>query len=318
MIILLQIVLICVGFFLLCKGADLLVDGASSLALNFKLPKLLIGLTIVAFGTSLPELAVAFKSIYEGSPDIAFGNTIGSGITNILLILGISAIIRPIKIKEKTIYAELPIMLLITLTFTTLLCDIFLQNNNINIFSRSDAIVIILTFGVFINYLLRESIKKKEKIKEKPDYKISTSFILMIIGLISLVVGSDLVVDSVEYIGNMFNISERIISLTVVTFGTSLPEMITAIVASRKNESELILGNILGSNIFNICVVIGFPILLYGNVPNITVNLLDIVMDILTAFLLFIFCYFDRVISKVNGYIMVFLFFVYYTIILFI
>ncbi len=316
MIIFTQCVLVFIGFFLLCKGADLLIDGASSLALSFKLPKLLIGLTIVAFGTSLPELAVAFKSIYSGVPDIAFGNTIGSGIMNILLILGLASIIRPIKVKEQTIYAELPILLLITLTFTTLLCDVFLGNGKINVFSRSDAIVVILVFFVFINYLLRQSVRKKEKVRGKPEYRIFTSFLLMAIGLISLIVGSDLVVDSVEYIARDFGISDRIISLTVVTFGTSLPEIITAIIGSRRNEQELILGNILGSNIFNICIVLGIPILLFGNVSNVTINLLDIVMDILTAFLLFIFCYFDRVISKINGLIFLFLFLVYYTLIL--
>ena len=318
MIIFLQIVLLSIGFFLLCKGADLLIDGASNLALNFKVPKLLIGLTIVAFGTSLPELAVAFKSIYAGVPDYAFGNTIGSGIMNILLILGLASIIRPIKVKEQTIYAELPILLLITLTFATLLCDQFLGNGNLNIFSRSDAIVVILVFFVFINYLLRQSIRKKEKVRGKPEYRIFTSFLLMSIGLISLVVGSDLVVDSVEYIARSYGISDRIISLTVVTFGTSLPEIITAIIGARRNEQELILGNILGSNIFNICIVIGIPVLLFGNVTNVTVNLLDIAMDVLTAFLLLVFCYFDREISKTNGLIMLFFFLVYYTLILFI
>lgn len=316
MIIFIQCVLVCIGFFLLCKGADLLIDGSSSLALSFKLPKLLIGLTIVAFGTSLPELAVAFKSINAGVPDFAFGNTIGSGIMNILLILGIASIIRPIKVKEQTIYAELPILLLITLTFVTLLCDAYLGNGHLNIFSRSDAIVVILVFFVFINYLLRQSIRKKEKIKGKPEYRITTALILMAIGLISLIVGSDLVVDSVEYIARSFGISDRIISLTVVTFGTSLPEIITAIIGAKRNEQDLILGNILGSNIFNICVVIGVPVLFFGNVTNVTVNLLDIAMDVLTAFLLIVFCYFDREISRINGLIFLFFFMVYYFLIL--
>ena len=316
MIIFIQCVLVCIGFFLLCKGADLLIDGASSLALSFKLPKILIGLTIVAFGTSLPELAVAIKSIYAGVPDFAFGNTIGSGIMNILLILGLTSLIRPIKVKEQTIYSELPILLLITLTFTTLLCDKFLGNGKANIFSRSDAIVVILVFFVFINYLLRQSIRKKEKIKGKPEYRTFTSFLLMLIGLISLIVGSDLVVDSVEYIARSYGISDRIISLTVVTFGTSLPEIITAIIGAKRNEQDLILGNILGSNIFNICIVIGIPVLLFGNVTNVTVNLLDIAMDILTAFLLIVFCYFDREISRTNGLIFLFFFMVYYFLIL--
>ena len=318
MIVILEITLICIGFFLLCKGADLLIDGASSLALNFKVPKLLIGLTIVAFGTSLPELAVAFKSIWSGTPDIAFGNTIGSGITNILLILGIAAIIRPIKIKESTITAELPIVLLITMTFTTLLCDVSLKNNNINLFSRADALIVILTFGVFLSYLIREAIFKKEKIKEKPEYKVFPSILLMLIGFLSLIIGSDLLVDSVKELARQFGISDRIISLTVVTIGTSLPELITSIIASHKGESDIILGNILGSNIFNICVVLGIPILIHGGVTNITVNMLDIWMDILTASLLFVFCYFDRKLTRTNGIVMIFLFIVYYTLIFFI
>ncbi len=312
----LNIFLLIIGFVILIKGADVFVDGASSIAGNFKVSKMLIGLTIVAFGTSLPELAVAFKSINAGVPDFAFGNTIGSGIMNILLILGIASLIRPIKVKEQTIYAELPILLLITLTFATLLCDEFLGNGHLNIFSRSDAIVVILVFFVFINYLLRQSIRKKEKIKGKPEYRITTALILMAIGLISLIVGSDLVVDSVEYIARSFGISDRIISLTVVTFGTSLPEIITVIIGAKRNEQDLILGNILGSNIFNICVVIGVPVLFFGNVTNVTVNLLDIAMDVLTAFVLIIFCYFDREISRINGLIFLFFFMVYYFLIL--
>lgn len=316
MILIIKIIIGCIGFYLLARGAELLIDGASNVAFHFKLPKLLIGLTIVAFGTSLPELSVAFQTIFTGSPDIAFGNTIGSSIANILLILGLSAIIRPIKIKEETITDELPMLLMITLIFTTLLSDVLLNNGTFNMFSRADALIVLLVFGVFVSYLIKKSITKDDKNKEKPKYRLSSSFLLIIMGLLSLFIGSDLVVDSVESIAEAFHISQRIISLTVVTIGTSLPEIITAIIASRKNETEILLGNIIGSNIFNICIVLGIPILIYGNVMHITVNILDIAMSLLSAGLLFVFSYFDRTITRVNGIIMILLYLLYFSLIL--
>ena len=158
MILIIKIIIGCIGFYLLAKGAEILIDGASNVALHFKLPKLLIGLTIVAFGTSLPELSVSFQTIFTGRPDIAFGNTIGSSIANILLILGLSATIRPIKINEETITDELPMLLMITLIFTTLLSDVILNNGTFNMFSRADALIILLVFGVFVSYLIKKSI----------------------------------------------------------------------------------------------------------------------------------------------------------------
>jgi cation:H+ antiporter len=171
-------------------------------------------------------------------------------------------------------------------------------------------------FGVFVSYLIKKSITKDDKNKEKPKYRLSSSFLLIIMGLLSLFIGSDLVVDSVESIAEAFHISQRIISLTVVTIGTSLPEIITAIIASKKNETEILLGNIIGSNIFNICIVLGIPILIYGNVMHITVNILDISMSLLSAGLLFVFSYFDRTITRVNGIIMILLYLLYFSLIL--
>ena len=316
MTIIIKFIIGCIGFYLLARGAELLIDGASNVALKFKLPKLLIGLTIVAFGTSLPELSVAFQTIFSGSPDIAFGNTIGSSIANILLIIGLSAIINPIKIEEETITDELPMLLMITLIFTTLLCDVLLNNGSFNMFSRADALVVLFVFGVFVSYLIKKSLGKPEKTREKPKYRLFSSFLLIIMGLLSLFIGSDLVVDSVENIAIEFNISQRIISLTAVTIGTSLPEIITAIIASRKKETEILLGNIIGSNIFNICIVLGVPIVIYGNVMHITVNMLDIAMSLLSAGLLFVFSYFDRKITRVNGIIMIALYLLYFSLIL--
>ena len=316
MTVIIKFIIGCIGFYLLAKGAELLIDGASNVALKFKLPKLLIGLTIVAFGTSLPELSVAFQTIFTGNPDIAFGNTIGSSIANILLIIGLASLINPIKIEEETITDELPMLLMITLIFTTLLCDVFLNNGSFNMFSRADALIVLLVFGVFVSYLIKKAIGKPEKTKEKPQYRLTSSFLLIIMGLLSLFIGSDLVVDSVENLALEFHISQRVISLTAVTIGTSLPEIITAVIASRKKETEILLGNIIGSNIFNICIVLGIPILIYGNVMHITVNLLDIAMSLLSAGLLFVFSYFDRKITRTNGIIMVLLYLLYFTLIL--
>ena len=308
----LNFILLIIGFVLLMKGADWFVDGSSSTALNFKVSKMLIGLTIVAFGTSAPELAVSLQAFAAGSTDMVLGNVVGSCILNILLITGVAASIRPIKIKDKTVNAELPITLLIACVFAALMLDTYLQNGNINMISRADALVIILVFGVFVNYLIRQAHSKKDVSKEKPPYGLVQSLILIVVGLISMVVASDMVVNSATAIAKIIGISERVIALTIVAFGTSLPELTTAIVTSRKGEQDLLLGNIIGTNIFNICVVLGIPVLLFGNLVPSSFALLDMAMLVLASFLLFIFSFVDRHISRTNGLIMLGFFLIYY------
>ena len=310
-----NILLLVFGFFLLIKGADLFVDGASSTAQNFKVSKMLIGLTIIAFGTSSPEFAVSMQSLAKGSTDMLLGNVIGSNILNILLILGIASLIHPIKIKDNTVKKELPLCLLISTLLVVLFLDIKLANGLVNEITRSDAIVILLFFTIFIYYLITLARRNKDNKEEKPRFSLIKSLVLVAIGLVGIIVGSNLVVNNASSIAIKIGLSERIIALTIIAFGTSLPELVTTIVSSKKGEQDLLLGNIIGSNIFNACVVLGIPVALFGTITPSSFNIIDLVMLIGSAFLLFIFAETKRTISKLEGAMMLFSFVIYYALV---
>ena len=308
----LNIFLLVLGFVFLIKGADIFVDGAASTAQNFRVSKMLIGLTIIAFGTSAPEFAVSMSALASNNTDMVLGNVIGSCILNILLILGIAAVIRPIKIKENTIKKELPLALLISALLTVLMLDITLQNGIVNQISRSDAFVILLFFTVFIYYLFTLAKQNKEEY-EKPKFKLAKSLLFIAIGLVGVIYGSNLVVDNASSIAEKLGLSERVIALSVVAFGTSLPELVTTIVSSKKGEQDLLLGNIIGSNIFNICVVLGIPVAIYGTITPSSFQIIDLIMLVGSAFFLFFISETKREISRVEGLIMLLVFIVYYT-----
>ena len=310
----LQILLLIIGFVFLIKGADWLVDGASSVAANFKVSKLLIGLTIVAFGTGAPELAVSFSSLINGSTDILIGNVVGSNIINVLLLIGVAAVIRPIKVKKATVSKELPLLLLISTALIVLLLDVNLAEAVTNTFSRADAIICLLFFGIFLYYLISLARKnKKEASKvEKPKYKLGKSFLLVIIGLVSVVAGSQFVVNSASFLAAAAGISERIISLTIVALGTSLPELVTTINAAKKGESDLLVGNIVGSNIFNICIVLALPVAIAGGITPNSFQIIDLFMFVFSSLLLCILARRDHKISRSNGLLMLATFLLYY------
>jgi len=305
--------LLIIGFILLIKGADIFVDGSSKTAENFKVSKMLIGLTIIAFGTSAPELAISISALAKGSTDMVLGNVIGSCIMNILLILGIAAIINPIKISNNTIKKELPLCLLISTLLVILFLDNRLGNGFSNQITRSDAIVILVFFLIFIYYLITLTKQKKEKNKiEIPKFSLGKSFLFVGIGLIAIIVGSNLVVENASKIALDIGLSERIISLTIIAFGTSLPELITTIVSSKKGEQDLLLGNIIGSNIFNICIVLGIPVILYGNIKPSSFEVIDLMLLIFSSMLLFIFSQSKKSINRFEGFIMLTVFIIYY------
>ena len=311
-----NILLLIVGFALLIKGADFFVDGASATALNFKVSKMLIGLTIIAFGTSAPEFAVSMQSLANGSTDMLLGNVIGSNILNILLILGVAAAIHPIKIRDNTVKKELPLCMLISTLLVVLFLDIKLADGMVNQITRSDAIVILLFFKIFFYYLLslvRQ--KKNEKEEEKPKYKLWKALLLIVIGLVGIAFGSDLVVNNASEIATKVGLSERIIALTIIAFGTSLPELVTTIVSSRKGEQDLLLGNIIGSNIFNMCVVLGIPVALYGTITPASFNYIDLIVLIGSSFLLFLFAETKRTITRLEGCLMLLCFVIYYVLV---
>ena len=308
-----NILLLILGFILLIKGADVFVDGASSTAQNFKVSKVLIGLTIVAFGTSAPEFAVSMNALATHSTDMVLGNVIGSNIMNILLILGVAAIIHPISIKNNTVKKELPLTMLISTLLVVLFLDIRLGNSEVNQISRSDALVILLFFSIFLYYLISLAIdKKKQNINEEPKFKLGKSILFVVLGLIGIIIGSDLVVDSASKIATILGVSERIIALTIIAFGTSLPELVTTIISSRKGEQDLLVGNIIGSNIFNICVVLGIPVAIFGGITPGSFQIIDLIMLVGSALLLFTFSKSYKRITRLEGVLMLTMFFMYY------
>lgn len=313
----LQIILLIVGFIVLIKGADIFVDGASNLARNFKLSKMLIGLTIVAFGTSAPELAVSIKSMVSNSGEIVLGNVIGSNILNILLILGCSSLVHDLTVKNNTVKKELPITLLLTSLLIVLMSDKLLSNQP-NLIDRGDGITILLFFLVFVYYLISMMRNKKDKDSDEDEeiYSIFKSIAFTVVGIISIILGSNLVVNSATLIASKIGISERIIGLTIIALGTSLPELVTSLVATKKGEYDIAIGNVVGSNIFNIGVVLGIPITIFGTVSIGTFNYIDLIFFFLSAFLLFLFAANDYKIRKLEGIILLIMFIVYYTLVL--
>ena len=309
----LNIILLIIGFVILIKGADLFVDGASNIALNFKVSKMLIGLTIVAFGTSAPEFAVSVKGLLSGSFDIVLGNVIGSNILNILLILGVAAMIHPLVVKSNTVKKELPITLLITALFAVLLSDNLFDKSMSNNFTRGDGIVLILFFLVFIYYLINLMRNKVEDSTDEKVLSLPKSFLYTFIGLVMIILGSNFVVDSASYLAKAFGVSERIISLTIIALGTSLPELVTSVMATKKGEYDIAIGNAVGSNIFNIGIVIGLPVTILGGIRKIAFSYIDLIVMVVTALMLYLFSKNDYKISKREGLSFLILFVVYYS-----
>ena len=308
----LNIFLLIFGFIILIKGADVFVDGASSIAGNFKLSKMLIGLTIVSFGTSAPELAVSIKSIISGNHDIVLGNVIGSNILNILLILGVSSLFHSLNVKSATVQKELPITILITVLFSVLLSDKLINGEGVSSFTRVDGIVLVLFFTVFIYYLLTMMRNKHENEEDDEYLSLGKAFIYTIAGIGFIVLGSNFVVDSASYIATAFGVSQKLISLTIIALGTSLPELATSVQATRKGEYDIAIGNVVGSNIFNIGLVIGVPITIFGGINSINFNFIDLFTLVIATVLLFIFSLNDKKITKKEGLFFLLVFAIYY------
>lgn len=259
---LIEIILVIVGFILLIKGADFLVDGACDIAKKLKIPELVIALTIVAIGTSLPELVVSLQSSLEGHSDLAIGNIIGSNISNLFLILGICAIVRPLVYKKQTKFIENPFNLFIMLVFL-IVANGLIDNNMI---SSVEGFILILGAFAFIAYNLymaknankvaKETVPKAGII-EKKKINVFVCSLMIVGGIILLKMGGDLIIDNSVIIAKQFGLSEKLIGLTIIALSTSLPELITSVTATVKCETDMAIGNILGSQIFNICLIIG-------------------------------------------------------------
>lgn len=246
----LQVFLLLVGFLLLVKGADWFVEGAASIAKKMGIPQLIVGLTIVAMGTSMPEAAVSITAAINNNAGITIGNVVGSNIMNILIILGITSVITSVAIQKSTLYYEIPFMIGITVVMM-----IFgYTDSKITFF---ESVILCILFVAFLGYLFYMAKKGSPTEETAKDFPVWKCLLLMVIGGIMVVKGSDFAVDGASYIAKYFGLSDRLIGLTIVAFGTSLPELVTSITAAKKGNVDIAIGNIVGSNIFNILFVIG-------------------------------------------------------------
>lgn len=267
-----QALLIVVGFVLLIKGADWMVEGASALAKKYKVSDMVIGLTIVAFGTSAPELVVNSVASLQHHSDIVFGNVLGSNIANLFLILGIVGVIYPITVPSSTVWKEIPIAVFV-LVLLYFLANSF-SPQQISFLTRIDGIVLLLVFCVFMFYVFSQMKANKEEpepiqLKHLPAWKITG---LIVFGLAGLIAGGKLVVDNAVALAVAIGISEKIAGLTIVAIGTSLPELVTSVVAATKNKSDIAFGNIIGSNIFNVLLILSVSAIINPVVYNTSFN----------------------------------------------
>ena len=249
MTIIFEALLLAFGFILLVKGADWFVDGASGIAVKLCIPQLVIGLTIVAMGTSAPEAAVSISAALKGSADITIGNIVGSNILNILIILGLASAIVPIAVAKSTIRVDIPFMLLTTGVLLALGWD--------STITLIDGLIMLLLFAAYLGYMLYMSKKGGEEGEEIRSLNLWQALLYTVIGLVLIVWGADVAVDAATSLARIFGLSERFIGLTVVALGTSLPELFTSVTAARKGNADIAIGNIVGSNIFNILFVVG-------------------------------------------------------------
>ena len=300
-----SIILLILGFVLLSKGADVLVDGASAVARKFNIPEIVIGLTIVACGTSAPEAAVSISSVINGATGVGVGNILGSNIANILLILGVSALISNLYVQKNTVLYEIPFV-----AFVSLLLMFF--GWQYGMVSRVAAMILCALFVLFLFYLYIISKNQKDNMSPHENMQVWKMVSFVMFGIAALIIGAKLTVNSAVDIVRALNISERVIGLTVIAFGTSLPELITCIVAAIKKCSDIVIGNIIGSNIFNILFVLGITGVIRP-IPFENVFLVDSAWGIVATVLLLIFVLRDRILTKSKGIIFLILYAIYVT-----
>ncbi|MGN0144227.1 MAG: calcium/sodium antiporter [Clostridium sp.] len=250
-------IILLIGFGLLIKGADVFVDGASAIAKKMGIPPVIVGLTIVSIGTSAPELAVSLISSVKGSNNLAIGNVVGSNLFNTLMVLGITTIVLPIIVHKEKVKMDFRVNTIVTILLFILVFD-SIWGKDINKLSRIDGLILVILCIVYMTLLVIKA-KKTDMPKSEEDKNINviTKLILMVIGAAGIVIGGQFVVDSASNIASSLGMSEKLVGLTIVAMGTSLPELVTSVIAALKGENEIALGNVLGSNIFNILLILG-------------------------------------------------------------
>ena len=290
-----NIILLIIGFVALSKGAALLVDGASAMARKLNVPEIIIGLTIVACGTSAPEAAVSISSVIQGASGVGVGNILGSNVVNILLILGVSALITNLYVQKNTVLYEIPFVAFISVL-------LMFMGWQYGMVYRGSALILCALFALFLTYLFVIAKNQKDDAPEIKNMSLIKMISFVLFGIVALVISAKIIVYSAVNIAPALNISERVIGLTMIAFGTSLPELVTCIGAASKKHSDLVIGNIIGSNIFNILFVLGVTGLIKP-IPFEHAFLTDAAWGIFATILLWIFVLHDRKLNWVKGLI---------------
>lgn len=309
-----DILYIVIGIVLVLKGADYLTEGASSLARRMKVPEIVIGLTIVAAGTSAPELFVSIMSALKGTPDLAVGNVIGSNIFNSMLIVGCAAMVAPMVISPSTVKKDMPFAVIASLLLVVLCLDSFSSLSIVgNSISRIDGILLLTGFAVFMVYTFRVAIKKGGNSESESGHETMPAWkgiLLVIIGLAGLVFGSNLFVSSASDLAASLGVSEGVIGLTVVAGGTSLPELATSVVAARKGRSAIAIGNVIGSNVFNLLLILGITAVICPmQIGGIT--MVDVCTMLVSMILVWAFSFTKYTVERWEGALLTILFFGY-------
>lgn len=313
MSLILPYIILLIGFLLLIKGADYFVDGCSSVAKALHIPSIIIGLTIVSCGTSAPEAAVSITSSLKGANDMSVSNVIGSNIFNLLVVVGVCALIKPLKVSSEIIKRDFPICIIITVLMLIMATDCFVNGLSASVFSHIDGIILLIVFAGYLVLLVVNTLQSRNNSSTNEDEEIKTlsaplTILYIVGGAVAIMFGGDFVVDSASEIARSFGLSNTLIGLTIVALGTSLPELVTSVVASTKGENDLALGNVVGSNIFNILFVLGIaatvsPIDL-SSIVNSIFTVYDIIILIAFMGISYIFTLIKKDISKCEGALM--------------
>lgn len=283
----LNLILFVIGFVFLIKGADWLVKGGSSLAKHWGVSNLMIGLTVVAFGTSAPELVVNLVASFSGNNDIAIANVLGSNITNIFLILGISAIIYPLAVGKGTVWRGIPFSMLAIIALGLLVNDHLIDGKDFSMLSRVDGAVLLLFFVIFIYYAFVSGKISGDDDRIKK-FSLGKSYLMLIAGMVGLALGGNWIVKGAVDLAEIMGVSEAFVGLTIIAIGTSLPELVTSAVAAYRKEADIAVGNIIGSNVFNIFLILGLSSLIKPLNFSVDLNI-DVIMVIFSTKLLFLF-----------------------------
>ena len=325
-----NIIILLLGFVLLVKGADIFVEGSSTIAKILKIPPLIIGLTIVAFGTSAPEAAVSITAALNGQNGMAMGNVVGSNIFNLLMVVGISGFIKTLSVDKAIISKEFPFLLLTSILLFVLTFDVSLQGTTTNILSRGDGLVLLMFFAIFMYSLLKSALSSMNNpsleetsisfdsssigynddilVKEKTNSKVLIKNILAsVIGIILIILGGNMVLSIASNISSDFGVSDQLIGLKIVSIGTSLPEFVTSIIAAIKGESSIALGNVIGSNMFNILFVLGAS----ATISPMSIDpvlFIDTLFMIIVTLITYLFAIQKRDLNKVESIVLVLLY----------